>query len=81
MVLLSTPYWSAAHFSKFFILFSKIIDCWRYAFKGSIGRTDLPYGDFKQIETSIRQRLYTLNDDFTVITGHGPSTTIGQKDV
>ena len=48
-------------------------------FKGSIGRTDLPGGDFKQIEKSIRQRLYTLNDDFTVITGHGPSTTIGQE--
>ena len=47
-------------------------------FKGSIGRTDLPGGDFKQIEKSIRQRLYTLSDDFKVITGHGPSTTIGQ---
>ena len=48
-------------------------------FKGSIGRTDLPGGDLNQIEKSIRQRLYTLNDDFTVITGHGPSTTIGQE--
>ena len=36
---------------------------------------------FKQIEKSIRQRLYTLSDDFKVITGHGPSTTIGQEKI
>ena len=48
-------------------------------FKGSIGRTDLPGGSMIQIEKSIRERLYTLDDDFKVITGHGPSTTIGQE--
>ena len=48
-------------------------------FKGSIGRTDLPGGSMIQIEKSIRERLYTLDDDFTVITGHGPSTTIGHE--
>ncbi len=48
-------------------------------FRGSVGRTDLPGGDFGQIETSIRQRLYTLSPDAQVIPGHGPHTTIGDE--
>ncbi len=48
-------------------------------FKQSIGRTDLPGGSFAQIEKSIQQRLYTLDEDAVVITGHGPSTTIGEE--
>ncbi len=46
-------------------------------FRGSIGRTDLWGGDFGAIEKSIRERLYALDDDADVITGHGPNTTIG----
>lgn len=45
-------------------------------FQGSIGRTDLPGGDFDTLEKSIRTKLYTLPDDVTVYPGHGPSTTI-----
>lgn len=45
-------------------------------FQGSIGRTDLPGGDFATLEKSIRTKLYTLPDDVTVYPGHGPSTTI-----
>ncbi len=48
-------------------------------FKRSIGRTDFPGGDFATIEKSIRERLYKLNEDATVITGHGPATTIGEE--
>ena len=48
-------------------------------FLGSIGRTDLPGGDFDQIITSIKDRLYTLDDDAVVVTGHGPNTTIGNE--
>ncbi len=48
-------------------------------FKQSIGRTDLPGGNFKQIEKSIQQRLYILDEDALVITGHGPATTIGEE--
>ena len=50
-------------------------------FKRSIGRTDFPGGDFATIEKSIRERLYQLADDATVITGHGPATTIGEEKV
>jgi glyoxylase-like metal-dependent hydrolase (beta-lactamase superfamily II) len=46
-------------------------------FKGSIGRTDLPGGDFNLLAHSIKTQLYTLPDDTVVNPGHGPSTTIG----
>ncbi len=45
-------------------------------FKGGIGRTDFPGGNYDQIVSSIRERIYTLDDDAAVITGHGPATTI-----
>lgn len=48
-------------------------------FRESIGRTDLPGGDFPTLEASIRQRLYTLPDDVVVYPGHGPKTTIGYE--
>ncbi len=48
-------------------------------FMGSIGRTDIMGGDYKAIEKSIRERIYTLSDSATVITGHGPDTTIGAE--
>ncbi|MDD7805768.1 MAG: MBL fold metallo-hydrolase [Endozoicomonas sp. (ex Botrylloides leachii)] len=48
-------------------------------FRGAIGRTDLWGGDFKTIEKSIRQRLYILDEDAVVVTGHGPETTIGKE--
>ena len=46
-------------------------------FRGSIGRTDLWGGNFETIEESIRERLYTLDEATTVVTGHGPDTEIG----
>jgi len=48
-------------------------------FKGSIGRTDLWGGDFQEIEKSIQEKLYTLDEDIAVITGHGDSTSIGRE--
>lgn len=46
-------------------------------FRGAIGRTDLWGGDFKAIERSIKERLYTLHEQTRVITGHGAETLIG----
>ena len=46
-------------------------------FYGSIGRTDLPGGDHETLLTSIREKLFVLDDDFTVFSGHGEETTIG----
>jgi len=48
-------------------------------FAGSIGRTDLPGGDFEQIIDSIQSRLLSLPDETRVIPGHGPATTIGAE--
>jgi hydroxyacylglutathione hydrolase len=48
-------------------------------FKSSIGRTDLPGGDFNTLITSIHQKLFTLPDDVTVYPGHGAETTIGSE--
>jgi glyoxylase-like metal-dependent hydrolase (beta-lactamase superfamily II) len=46
-------------------------------FQGSIGRTDLPGGDFDSLVNSIREKLLTLNPEIKVYPGHGPDTTIG----
>jgi glyoxylase-like metal-dependent hydrolase (beta-lactamase superfamily II) len=46
-------------------------------FAGSIGRTDLPGGDYDALIASITDQLLTLPDDFKVYPGHGPPTTIG----
>ena len=48
-------------------------------FQGSIGRTDLPGGNSRQILQSIHDKLLPLNDSVVVIPGHGPSTTIGRE--
>jgi len=46
-------------------------------FRESIGRTDLPTGNYNTLYTSITSKLFTLPDDYTVYPGHGPETTIG----
>ena len=48
-------------------------------FNGSIGRTDLPGGDFNTLIQSIKNKLMILDDDTIVYCGHGPSTTIGKE--
>jgi len=48
-------------------------------FDGSIGRTDLPGGDYDTLISSIMKRLLPIGDDVIVYSGHGPSTTIGRE--
>jgi glyoxylase-like metal-dependent hydrolase (beta-lactamase superfamily II) len=48
-------------------------------FAGSIGRTDLPGGDFDALVEGVRERLFSLPDDTVVHPGHGPDTTIGHE--
>jgi len=53
--------------------------CGDALFAGSIGRTDLPGGNYATLLTSIREQLLTLPDQTIVYSGHGPTTTIGTE--
>ncbi len=48
-------------------------------FFDSIGRTDLPGGDYNQLLLSIQSKLLVMDDETVVYSGHGPSTTIGRE--
>lgn len=48
-------------------------------FQDSVGRTDLPGGDWHTLLTSIRQQVLTLPDDTRILSGHGPETTVGRE--
>jgi glyoxylase-like metal-dependent hydrolase (beta-lactamase superfamily II) len=48
-------------------------------FAGSVGRTDLPGGDFTALEASIRERLFPLGDDVQLFAGHGPAGRLGDE--
>ncbi len=48
-------------------------------FQGSIGRTDLPGGDYDTLIRSIRERLFPLGDDVRFLPGHGPMSTFGAE--
>ncbi len=56
-----------------------VVICGDALFAGSIGRTDLPGGDYATLLTSIREQLLTLPDETIVYSGHGPATTIGTE--
>lgn len=46
-------------------------------FRGSVGRTDFPYGDTAALLSSVRDKLFPLGDDIAFLCGHGPGSTIG----
>jgi len=48
-------------------------------FAGSVGRADLPGGDWDVLEQSIRTQVYTLPDDTVIYPGHGPKTTVARE--
>lgn len=48
-------------------------------FRGSIGRTDFPYGDHDALVTSIREKLFPLGDEIRFLCGHGPGGTFGEE--
>lgn len=53
-----------------------VIFCGDTLFYRSIGRTDLYGGSIEELESSIRNKIYTLNKNYTLLSGHGESTTI-----
>ena len=48
-------------------------------FRGSIGRTDFPRGDYEALINSIKTQLWPLGDGVTFIPGHGPTSTFGEE--
>ena len=48
-------------------------------FAGSIGRTDFPGGNYNTLITSVKNKLFVLDDNVVVYPGHGPETTIGNE--
>ena len=48
-------------------------------FNGSVGRTDLPNGDWNQLLKSIREQIYTLPEDTNLLPGHGGNTSVGKE--
>jgi hydroxyacylglutathione hydrolase len=56
-----------------------LLFCGDTVFQQSIGRTDLPGGDFKTLIDSINKKILTLPDEIICLPGHGPSTTVGAE--
>ncbi len=56
-----------------------VVFCGDTLFAMGVGRVDLPGGSWETLMTSIKERLFTLPDETTAYTGHGPPTTIGRE--
>ena len=58
---------------------SAVCFCGDLIFNGSVGRTDLPGGDWDTLEKSIRTQIFTMPDETRLLSGHGSETTVGQE--
>ena len=76
--VIATPGHTPGHVA-FFEPASKVLFTGDTLFRESIGRTDLPGGDYSWIMRSILDKLIPLGDEVTVYSGHGPETTIGHE--
>jgi len=63
----------------FYCAEEKVVFCGDVIFQGSIGRTDLPGGDYKTLLNSIREQILTLPADTRLLSGHGPESTVEQE--
>jgi glyoxylase-like metal-dependent hydrolase (beta-lactamase superfamily II) len=76
--VLYTPGHAPGHVS-FYLSAHQVVFDGDVLFAQSIGRTDFPGSDHETLLQSIRRRLLVLPDDTTVLSGHGPATTIGRE--
>jgi len=56
-----------------------VLFCGDVIFAGSIGRTDLPGGNYRQLMESIQSQVLSLPDETRLLSGHGPETTVGEE--
>jgi len=59
----------------------KVVFCGDLIFQGSIGRTDLPGGDYRALMDSIHSQILTLEDETRLFSGHGVETTVAEERV
>jgi glyoxylase-like metal-dependent hydrolase (beta-lactamase superfamily II) len=59
----------------------KVCFCGDLIFANSVGRTDLPGGNWDTLVTSIREQIYSLPEETRLLSGHGPETTVGEEKV
>lgn len=76
--VLHTPGHTPGH-CVFYCAQAGVCFCGDLIFQNSVGRTDLPGGDWETLLTSIRSQVYTLPDETRLLPGHGPETTVGEE--
>ena len=62
----------------FYCAAAAVVFCGDVIFGGSIGRTDLPGGDYDTLMNSIQEHILSLPDETRLLSGHGPETTVGE---
>ena len=70
-----TPGHTAGH-CILYVASEKVCFCGDLIFNGSVGRADLPGGDWDQLVKSIKEHVFTMPDDTRLLSGHGPETTV-----
>jgi len=73
-----TPGHTMGH-SIFYVAESKVCFCGDLIFRASVGRTDLPGGNWDTLVNSIKTQVFTLPDETRLLPGHGPETTVGEE--
>ena len=76
--VLHTPGHTPGH-CIFYCAQARVCFCGDLIFQNSVGRTDLPGGDWNVLVKSIRSQIYSLPDETRLLPGHGPETTVGQE--
>jgi hydroxyacylglutathione hydrolase len=76
--VLHTPGHTPGH-CIFYCADAGVCFCGDLIFLKSVGRTDLPGGDWESLLTSIRSQVFSLPDETRLLSGHGPETTVGQE--
>jgi len=76
----ATPGHTPGHV-MFYCAAESVLFCGDVIFADSIGRTDLPGGDYAELIDSIRTQVLPLPDETRLLSGHGPETTVGRERV